>query len=498
MQSKLLHAMTAVVKSWYSRKDYVTAETILQYPDWSTCKPAMVVLPIFSVQDAPPEKLVPPSTVKVFRDVEERRFDRKPIFPNVSKRLSITNHLLQYNSPKKTSLFSKVPIFDLSKRGDNTYKRSVLPRKDFSSVKNLVNDYINIRRNRFKSQGGFFSTPNYPTNQPNIKSERILNSAEEKVMKTNYYLSNKINSTVSEPILMPDSLSGLEYEKSDIKLMHLLNKLEQEVKHIELDEVKKEIFDAKIRKIYDSVVGPKDFLNRRITDPFETDIVGLEMNENLNTNQNLYSEYENNNHKAKKLHHKIDEFSHKQDNFATNYENSNFDITRENRPLMKNKNALLHNNENNKGNIFGLRRSDPGQEYEIVAKKNLPKNMFRENDILKQRKTYNSNINKLRDIYSNVDIKRRQDMVEKGALNHNDHDDLLSHERRKYYQTILENLERKLRESRNRHHKDHKDNKGRPLRPVRPTVRKEAPLRPLKSQLDPFYMADRARFLHGF
>lgn len=43
-------------------------------------------------------------------------------------------------------------------------------------------------------------------------------------------------------------------EESDNKLMNLLDTLEQEVKHIELDGNEKQMFDAKLRKIYGSLV----------------------------------------------------------------------------------------------------------------------------------------------------------------------------------------------------------------------------------------------------
>lgn len=95
-------------------------------------------------------------------------------------------------------------------------------------------------------------------------TEAILSKAEEKVMNFNQYLKPKINLSIDDNTKHFD----LKYEESDNKLMTLLDTLEREVKHIELDGDEKEIFDAKIRKIYGTVVGkPVDLLVPPIPKP---------------------------------------------------------------------------------------------------------------------------------------------------------------------------------------------------------------------------------------
>ncbi|RVE52740.1 hypothetical protein evm_002613 [Chilo suppressalis] len=667
MEAKLLHAMTAIVKSWYSRKDYTSPSNILQYPDFTKtsslpkiylemiygqsthlgcgvsasttysystkadvilniaivvcnlssrprienpvynvnpptqvgytircgcppgydedenclcsesekmlsqeqdqvddncnfnrCKPAVVLLPIFSVQDAPPEKLVPPKpsnkvsdsdlfhvytptgnisaidtlahphqtakiqdvyknirqrekgfkTVKpILRDVKRRSFDKYPIVPKISYHKNREN-ALGYTPAKKTSLFLKVPIFELNKKAETPYKLNVQPRKDFSSAKNLVNVYMNNRRKSSKRQGA--PLPVHSKNQDHLKHETVLTSVEEKVMNTNYYFnSSKTHSNISEPVLSSDYFTELESEKSssensDSKLMHLLNKLEQEVKHIELNGVKKEIFDAKIRKIYGTIVGNDlDLLNRRYTDPYDTDItenVKKDFN-SIDANPKQYSPLYNN--ISKKLHHKNydspDKESYVQNHEKGKYTRRNFDSL-ESKPMARNRNDLNHNDDIDKNRIRSLKKSNYDLDlYNDRLNKNdgSPKTIFRDNEILKPRNSHNNKLENLQDIYTDIDDERsRHDtMVKKRRLEHSDYNNPLDPGRRKYYHAKLDNLERKLHETRTKHHKE---NKGRPLRPVRPATREESPLRPVKTQLDPFYMADRARFLHGF
>lgn len=84
----------------------------------------------------------------------------------------------------------------------------------------------------------------------NYKNNTLSNSKNNKFLKNKfrYFEENK------ELKDFQTDISNIN-EDADNKLMNLLDTLEQEVKHIELDGSEKQLFDAKLRKIYGSLVA---------------------------------------------------------------------------------------------------------------------------------------------------------------------------------------------------------------------------------------------------
>ncbi|XP_026322960.1 uncharacterized protein LOC113232440 isoform X2 [Hyposmocoma kahamanoa] len=81
----------------------------------------------------------------------------------------------------------------------------------------------------------------------------------------------------------PTDITNID-EESDNKLMNLLDTLEQEVKHIELDRSEKQLFDAKLRKIYGSLVT-KPKKGDRYSKPYQETTPDIDFTSILDFNQ---------------------------------------------------------------------------------------------------------------------------------------------------------------------------------------------------------------------
>ncbi|KAJ8709555.1 hypothetical protein PYW08_009559 [Mythimna loreyi] len=168
--------------------------------------------------------------------------------------------LKRHGVTKKASIFTRVAQFKLPKRRmaspPKMIKKDVAPRKDFSNLNKVVNEYLK-RRPGYKIIDSNHEQHNSKETTTSGKVEKTqtevvfdtgLNNAEETVINFNQHLSQKnISKYLDKNVNSKDD--------NDRKLLSLLDKLEQEVKHIALDGNEKDLFDAKIRKIYGSIVG---------------------------------------------------------------------------------------------------------------------------------------------------------------------------------------------------------------------------------------------------
>ncbi|KAH9629881.1 hypothetical protein HF086_008172 [Spodoptera exigua] len=167
---------------------------------------------------------------------------------------------------KKSSIFTKAAQFKLPSSTNMvspfvTAKKDVLPRKDFSNLNKKVDEYLQRQRFSFRRNDvhpetvtPYLESPHTDAHVNEITTETILKTAEEEVMNLNQYLKEKkyLKENLDNRTL--DMVLKDENDK-DNKLLALLNTLEKEVKHVALDGNEKELFDAKIRKIYGSIVG---------------------------------------------------------------------------------------------------------------------------------------------------------------------------------------------------------------------------------------------------
>ncbi|KAJ8715443.1 hypothetical protein PYW07_009925 [Mythimna separata] len=205
----------------------------------------------------PPPRIPPPPPPSLNPHEETRRPttpDRRsrPLPKLPSKRRGMT---------KKASIFTNVAQFQLPKRRNmlsptKVIKKDVAPRKDFSNINKVVNDYLKrhlgykiINNNNEQHNSNEKVTPRSEEKmQTEVVFDTGLNNAEETVMNFDHYLSQKNNSNyIDREVDNKDD--------NDHKLLSLLDTLEQEVKYIALDGSEKDLFDAKIRKIYGSIVG---------------------------------------------------------------------------------------------------------------------------------------------------------------------------------------------------------------------------------------------------
>ncbi|XP_035442502.2 uncharacterized protein LOC118270825 [Spodoptera frugiperda] len=190
--------------------------------------------------------------------------------------------LRQSRKPKKSSIFTKVAQFKLPA------KKDVSPRKDYSNLHKEFDKYLKRlqyanRRNDVHSE---VITPDLErlhteVHADEITTEIILKTAEEKLINFNQYLKeNKYNmDNHSLDMVLKD-----ENDKNN-KLLSLLNTLEKEVKRNALDGDEKELIDAKIRKIYGSIVGTTErtLLSSTTTNGYDSDIAEIDIGNSKNS-----------------------------------------------------------------------------------------------------------------------------------------------------------------------------------------------------------------------
>ncbi|CAH0597890.1 unnamed protein product [Chrysodeixis includens] len=570
---------------------------MLPAPRMGTPSPVhqIVQLPTIQLPEPSPQIGLPENQLSMYNDVpRSNSYYEKSIFDE-DRRLPQRQPPKHTPTIKKSSIFTRVAQFKLPGRRSSpfeTMKKDVVPRKDFTNLNKVVNDYLNrkpgYRRNnqaKVRQEDASHQEEDHHTESPsqtNAQDQKeeqqptteevktvekkqhkeeetteALKNVEEKVMNFNRYLK-KVNNT--------DDKDTENKDDNDNKLMSLLDTLEQEVKHIELDGTEKELFDAKIRKIYGSVVGkpaellspkqsklneleisdndfgesknyvkhesnhinddernldddkktikhlePKkssnrikgyDFMDRKHADKLP-DIM-LDLNKyNDNINHKLFNEidrkynehldqksYSDNDHKFSDLEHKFMEDLDRKLNEDRKYNNAEHKFYNE------------HSEDDRK--YIRLPAARNQMKYENKEYRNYKHNGFSSLEDVKYRNYDKYEREKFgrgdRSLYRKDDRKHRRGTdlkrgKSKAYYAHNDANDVLSVERRKYYQDKLENLERRLQHTRTfRRKMDHGNE--RPMRRMRPN--REERTRSSKTQADNFYVPDRARFLHGF
>lgn len=357
--------------------------------------------------------------------------------------------------------------FELPKKNEHVLKHDVTPRKDFTKAKSLAKDYMDSRRHLItakkekpKTAVGFLKslTEHVTTKVPH------LNSAEEKVISFNYYLK-KADSKNAKPnknnILSDNELEYSSKEKPNDKLMTLLDKLEQEVKHIELDKNKKEVLDAKIRKIYGTLVGKTELSTYKpnIVELPDSELVSD--HEKYEPNRIKYSDMDNHLLAKKTRKHiynglKSDK-KHIHEKMVENVHPD--DSQNEVRPVSTNLNDLIDRYNEIKSNKN--RDLKIGKDYDSDnenRKSKYSRIVFSNRDEPSDVDPYSDKeAIRNRIIFSEAEEKKRiKDSAKKNRQPLSDHEeDPLSLERRKYYQEKLDKMERKLYSTRKyKHHSE--------------------------------------------
>ncbi|XP_072932425.1 uncharacterized protein [Epargyreus clarus] len=487
-------------------------------PD-GNCKPAVVLLPIFTVEDAPPDKLIPhginnntlrigqsleilnsngdykmnariqePQSLNEFSkllrepDITRSTYDLKGTIQNrISKNSKRIENVRHYTQPTlyspnrepfaqkyeaKGSIFSKVTKFKLPRKIFNSrritakeIKKDVIPRRDFSNVQNALRTYLNKKRSRIENV--LKSSYEYTSKQPpkaEEKFEHVKVVSKNKVISP-YRYSKQISRDADLNITKELKDIGVNSnEEADKKLMKLLDNLEKEVKHIELDPADKEIFDAKIRKIYGTVLGKSENLEHKTMHLMtENKIRNKELNDNLINYENAADS----------------EFIDKKRLQETEVYNK--------KPAERGQKSMIQ--DNNYRNVLHSIYNNEFLDEDYVNDGLTYRNGNRVSKVTNDRNSYK---------FSDTEGHRNKNFELNGMT-----EDHLSYERRKYYQDKLDNLARKFQSVRNNQRRN--INPPRQVRPVLSTSHNKMQIRPSKGkETDTFYIPDRARFIHGF
>ncbi|CAG4970525.1 unnamed protein product [Colias eurytheme] len=423
------------------------------------CKPSVVLLPIFTVEDAPEDKMIHSNKMKRIEkhtNVGRRYFNNQiqsaPYRNIPAKKIASPSHKKKHRSGQ--SIFSRTAIFELPNRKLITkttktpplIRKDVVPRKDFTNVRKLVTTYLNRRR----ANGKDLLSKSLNKEIKHLFNDSSLEEHEkatESTLKTtisiinfNQYLKDK---TFDYSNASRNSAFKVNHDNGEDKnVLNLINDLKSEVKLIDFDKKEKEIFDAKLRQLYDTLaINADDKLNTN----FNSRNSSIK-NVKYSTFNDLKTDHHKDNIKKNPNDH-FDRLFHKK--FMHEYSTDN----------IGNENGLKHTkdgipNENKLSKIYGIRR--------------------RNKDFYRRR--------------GNGDVRNNY------YLRKDNFDEGLSTDRRRYYQEKLDNLERKLKNMRDYKRKNiiPDDRHLRPMKPANEVERRRS------EDSNVFYMPDRARFLHGF
>lgn len=315
---------------------------------------------------------------------------------------------------QKQSLFSRAGIFELpiknrkqvAKPKVKEFKTDVAPRKDFTKVQQLVSNYLDNKRHgkpfdldfdKVNSSHGPILYNGYNHNR--ALNQQLKGNNRNVIEYVNKQVTDSAHSTKDKIFKYTNMTIQTE---NDAKLMYLLDKLEEEVKNIDLNTNEKATFDEKIRKIYGTLVGKLD-LNIQNFKVLSTDSVN-------ETTNDVYL-------------NKFSEISPFQDNYGFN--------------LNKPKNNNYRNIENNNYNSVVKYENKFDRAYRNSRKPkkisdNVEERKFR--SLYDVRKNFKRNYEKLRSRIKDDDYFP------------------LDTERRRYYHNKLASLQKKIKNMRRNFH----------------------------------------------
>ncbi|KPJ07308.1 hypothetical protein RR48_03288 [Papilio machaon] len=333
---------------------------------------------------------------------------------------------IKHNARK--SIFSNVNNFKLPVKV--LIKKDVLPRKDFAKVQNLVNKYLNKKRN-------------FTSAQP---------SEEE----------DKTRIKINEDIFSNDSVSKI-YAKStnvnaDKKVMHLLDNLEQEVNHINFDQNEKEILDSKLRKIYGRISNePKNLISARKLEDNAYKSKNNEERENFLKYENRVNEHLMNVESEPQIYLRDTKNGRALNFDDTNYQNRLVEKERDyednlgtlkkrlEKPINDNVydinanlnfNRLLDRNTRTMNAIVEYSHGHDNTERDLMN--------YRNDEKINRRNIRKNDLPDERYVSKNYEDPRQKNYY---PVSHMLSDGQLNYKRRKYYQDKLDYLERKLQKT---------------------------------------------------
>ncbi|VVC93254.1 unnamed protein product [Leptidea sinapis] len=387
------------------------------------CKPPVVILPIFTIENAPSSRFYKPQnnqSLRIFGESFEMYEDHNRIDPEPAQR-------------KLGSIFTKSAIFVLPTRKSNggnmrnRKKKDVIPRKDFTEAKKLVSVYLNHKRNEMNEKNeniNIFSHALESTRRPILeeysKVTKTATTKKENVIEYHEPISNL------HPNIPPNNVTSTMIGNiAESKLMVLLNDIEKELRQMKIGTNERELFDLKLRDIYE-IIGKPNNIHRQFLDDIK--------NEDYGKSETFHTD------------------SQKDVQFNTNLKYSkNFDS--------------LGKQNHDQSEIVGV-----NNEEEIKERKRHENYLHnQQEDTERQVKHLYSMRRKNKDLYKH-DGNELHKNIRNGFS-----EEVLSQDRRKFYQEKLDNLERRLH---NMKHSRHRNGN--------------------RQRDNPIYFPDGARFLHGF
>lgn len=153
---------------------------------------------------------------------------------------------------KKKSIFANSPKFTLPSSSSENFKNSP-QNKEIPDLQKPI-----IKHSEDHTEYDYPKEVVAPKQRKLLspEKEKHINSTLSKYKHDNLFNKNKFRyfEKSKELKTFPTDIKNIN-EESDNKLMNLLDTLEQEVKYIELDGKEKQLFDAKLRKIYGTLVA---------------------------------------------------------------------------------------------------------------------------------------------------------------------------------------------------------------------------------------------------
>ncbi|XP_050685126.1 uncharacterized protein LOC126979704 isoform X2 [Leptidea sinapis] len=352
---------------------------------------------------------------------------------------------------KLGSIFTKSAIFVLPTRKSNggnmrnRKKKDVIPRKDFTEAKKLVSVYLNQKRNEMNEKNeniNIFSHALESTRRPILeeysKVTKTATTKKENVIEYHEPISNL------HPNIPPNNITSTMIGNiAESKLMVLLNDIEKELRQMKIGTNERELFDLKLRDIYE-IIGKPNNIHRQFLDDIK--------NEDYGKYETFHTD------------------SQKDVQFNTNLKYSkNFDS--------------LGKQNHDQSEIVGV-----NNEEEIKERKRHENYLHnQQEDTERQVKHLYSMRRKNKDLYKH-DGNELHKNIRNGFS-----EEVLSQDRRKFYQEKLDNLERRLHNMKHsRHRNGFQVPSDRRMRPIKKTPQQN------RQRDNPIYFPDGARFLHGF
>ncbi|KAI5639051.1 hypothetical protein NE865_08393 [Phthorimaea operculella] len=262
----------------------------------TNCKPSVVLVPIVKVVDDPPKMITrngPPDNMTLMREMEGYNMPQEKESQFASIVQSHANRILPRKiklaaEKSKPIIYAKVPKFGIN----DTFFKHVASERDFPMEQLDLNGNFQKRKSwppkhfsdEIDDQKTRLSSAELKFGQKNKDTALQASNLETSTSHTNISLRNYVYDF--EHDLTHKFNKNNTIEESDRFFLYLLNNLEQEVNNVDLDGIQTDIFDAKLKKIYGTVLKESEFpVSKDVLHDNEDDTSGFLENGNSELEQ---------------------------------------------------------------------------------------------------------------------------------------------------------------------------------------------------------------------